>query len=131
MTSAARPNLPDEVLDEGIMWMVRLHSGYADAQAMQSNESTLSNLASLSGVPGGVAHDTLERMQHRQVGRRRLRRPLGAFSSGPVSMKISPCSSLISRGLSLNTTSTALLVLSCNLVPSASITFRRLPTAVL
>ncbi|MBA6100561.1 FecR family protein [Pseudomonas juntendi] len=98
MTSAARPDLPDEVLDQAIMWLVRLHSGYADAQvmqgclhwrklhplhevawqALQSNESTLSNLASLSGVPGGVAHDTLKRMQHRQVGRRRLLQVLGA-----------------------------------------------------
>ncbi|MFF7062482.1 FecR domain-containing protein [Pseudomonas sp. NPDC008258] len=97
MTSAARPDLPEEVLDQAIMWMVRLHSGYADAQAMQGclhwrqlhplheaawqalqrNESTLSNLAGLSGVPGGVAHDTLERMQHRQLGRRRLLQVVG------------------------------------------------------
>ncbi|MFK0035818.1 FecR domain-containing protein [Pseudomonas monteilii] len=92
-----RPELPDEVLDQAIMWMVRLQSGYADEQAVQGclhwrqshpvheaawqalqhNESTFNSLASLPGVPGGVARDTLERMQHRQLGRRRLLQVLG------------------------------------------------------
>ncbi len=97
MTSATRPEVPDDVLDQAIMWMVRLQSGYADEhalqgclhwrklhplheaawQALQNNESTFNNLASLPGVPGGVARETLERMQHRQLGRRRLLQVLG------------------------------------------------------
>ncbi|MDN7143698.1 FecR family protein [Pseudomonas sp. JQ170] len=97
MTRAGRPELPDEVLDQAITWMVRLQSGYADEQAvqgclhwrqlhplheaawqaLQSNESTFDSLASLPGVPGGVARDTLERMQHRPLGRRRLLQVLG------------------------------------------------------
>lgn len=80
------------MLDQAIMWMVRLQSGYADEhalqgclnwrklhplhetawQALQNNESTFHSLASLPGVPGGVARDALERMQHHQLGRRRL-----------------------------------------------------------
>lgn len=97
MSSATRPEVPDDVLNQAIMWMVRLQSGYADEhalqgclrwrslhplhesawQALQNNESTFHNLASLQGVPGGVARDALERMQHRQLGRRRLLQVLG------------------------------------------------------
>ncbi|WJD62959.1 FecR domain-containing protein [Pseudomonas kurunegalensis] len=97
MSSATRAEIPDEVLDQAITWMVRLQSGYADEpalqgclywrklhplheaawQSLQSNESTFSKLASLPGVPGGVARDTLERMQHHQLGRRRLLQVLG------------------------------------------------------
>ena len=90
--TASRPDLPDEVLDQAIMWLVRLQSGYADEQAiqeclawrqrhplhetawqaLQNNESTFDNLARMSGIPDGVARNTLDRMQHRQLGRRRL-----------------------------------------------------------
>jgi transmembrane sensor len=97
MSRATRGEVPDDVLDQAITWMVRLHSGYADEhavqdclhwrklhplheaawQALQSNESTFSNLANLPGVPDGVARDSLERMQHRQLGRRRLLQVLG------------------------------------------------------
>ncbi|MFJ4348261.1 FecR domain-containing protein [Pseudomonas sp. NPDC089401] len=97
MTRAPRPEVPDDVLDQAIMWMVRLQSGYADEhalqgcqqwrtlhpvheaawQALQNNEATFHNLSSLPGVPGGVARTTLERMQHRQLGRRQLLQVLG------------------------------------------------------
>ncbi|NIF26348.1 FecR family protein [Pantoea sp. Tr-811] len=94
MSAATRPELPDDVLDQAIMWLVRLQSGYADEQvvqgclqwrqrhplheaawqALQANEATFS---SLSGMPGGVAHATLERMQHHPLDRRRLLQWLG------------------------------------------------------
>lgn len=97
MSNTARPEIPEEVLDQAITWMVRLHSGHADETALQgclhwrrlhplhetawqallSNESTFSNLANQPGVPGGVARDTLERMQHRQLGRRQLLQVVG------------------------------------------------------
>jgi len=97
MSGPARPEIPDDVLDQAITWMVRLQSGYADDdtrqgclrwrtlhplhetawQALQNNESTFSNLASLPGVPGGFARDTLERMQPAPLGRRRLLQVLG------------------------------------------------------
>lgn len=97
MNTAARPDVPEEVLDQAILWMVRLQSGYADEQAMQGclkwrqlhplhetawqalqrNESTFSTLATLSGGHGGVGRDTLDRMQHRQLGRRQLLQVLG------------------------------------------------------
>ncbi|WP_110971146.1 FecR domain-containing protein [Pseudomonas huaxiensis] len=96
--TAPRAELPEEVLDQAIMWMVRLQSGYADEQAvqgcmawrqlhplhetawqaLQSNESTFDNLARISGIPDGIARNTLDRMQHGQLGRRRLFQVLGA-----------------------------------------------------
>jgi len=97
MSSTPRPEVPEDVLDQAITWMVRLQSGYANEDALQgclrwrklhplhesawqallSNESTFSNLANLPGVPGAVARDTLERLQHRQLGRRQLLQVLG------------------------------------------------------
>lgn len=97
MSAATRPDVPEDVLEEAILWMVRLHSGYADEQAIQGclhwrqrhplheaawqalqrNESTLGSLAGMSGVPGGVARETLELVQNQQLGRRRLLQVLG------------------------------------------------------
>lgn len=117
MSSAALPDIPDAVLDQAIGWLVRLQSGSADAQlhndclawrqadplhetawcALQTSEAAFQQLATLPGLPGPAALDTLQRLGTGRQGRRQVLKLIAAgviASAGGWGLRQGPLSEL-------------------------------------
>ncbi|MHA6194529.1 FecR family protein [Pseudomonas wadenswilerensis] len=89
-------DLPDEVIDQAITWLVRLESSDGEQiraaclhwrqadplhesawQSLQHSDSAFRSLAALPGLPANVARDTLERLADGGHGRRQALKLLG------------------------------------------------------